>query len=126
MSIKIDNVRFPNGVRFRKAESFENDTIVIFCENCERVGFRWNYSYTRLMSVSGQERKEEVLGALYKHAELHNSLCQRFENMIKDNRPIYHIHYQDGVYTVDNSDMTYTEIDDKPKPKSRRMIRPEK
>jgi hypothetical protein len=122
--LNLTNVRFPNGVTFRRAEAWDGNYI-FFCNDCDKAGVSWNYTVSReeMATSYPYEGKQHFYSSLYKHAELHNPLCKRLEKMLIAKSPIYKV---DGHFFYSDSDInmelpTIEEIKKKKKP--RRMIR---
>ena len=81
---ELKKYRFPNGVGFRACRTFESQSIIFFCEDCERIGYFWHTpEYSELEMVTARfDYNQMVLSELCKHAELHNGLCKHFEKML--------------------------------------------
>lgn len=73
---------YPNGVSFRREESIQTG-ILFFCERCESIGYRWHFDVSLASLMEIHNFRFAVKDALVRHAEMHNSLCQKFEEVIK-------------------------------------------
>jgi hypothetical protein len=117
--LSLTNVRFPNGVTFRKAETWDGNYIFI-CNDCAKVGVAWNYTVSRAELATRYDREEYI--SLYKHADLHNPLCKRLELMVIAKNPVIRLNYD---YDAINDKIIIPDIEEIPvlikKPK--RMFR---
>jgi hypothetical protein len=123
----IDGILFPNNVTFRTAQDYQRNGYIYICRNCENVGLPWRFTvYKSDFETRTYDNKEYIISNLYKHAELHNPLCRRLENMLLSNSRIYKVEYN-GEYLMPPDPKlewpNYEELVRKSKSKPRRMIR---
>lgn len=113
---------FPNGVTYSMREDDFTSAAVFTCEKCAKLGFSSTFRIS-LHELVNARNEYIVYEPLRKHAELHNPLCQQFEEMVLQKNPIYHVKQYYNIGEHEYVEHVSEQVIELQKPKPKRMIR---